>query len=147
MSCEDVNFTFPMIADVYYASSSQGPYGGVVKTWVKNKVVVGNFTFLGPDTKEELKPNIDIMLESDLLGRVKTDIRIDDSGIKYNITNVLVTNIRDCTNEHFYIETSGQRDGKSTIFEIATQQPFVNPFGKKEHYRLVLRRAENQGEI
>lgn len=147
MSCEEVDFTFPMIADVFYASSTQGPYGGVIKTWFKNKEVVGNFTSLGPDSKEELKPNVNLMLKSDLLGRVKADIRIDASGIKYTMTNILITNIRDCEGQEFYIETSGDRSGQSTIFEIATQQPFVNPFGRKEHYRLVLRRVENQGGI
>jgi hypothetical protein len=147
MSCEEVDFTFPMIADVYYASSEQGPYGGIVKTWFKSKTVVGNFTYLGPDTKEEVRPNVDITLKSDLLGRVKTDIRVSNSGLMHNITNIVVTNIRDCNNNEFYTETAGPRAGKSTVFEIATQQPFVNPFGKTEHYRLVLRRSENQGEI
>jgi hypothetical protein len=147
MSCEEVDFTFPMIADVYYATTEQGPYGGVVKSWVKNKTVVGNFTYLGPNTKQEVRPNIDITLKSDLLGRVKSDIRIGTSGAMHNITNILITNIRDCANNDFYVETAGPRPGEPTIFEIATQQPFVNPFGKIEHYRLVLRRSENQGEI
>jgi hypothetical protein len=147
MSCEEVDFTFPMIADVYYASTEQGPYGGVVKTWFKNKTVVGNFTYLGPNTKEEVKPNIDIVLASTLLGRVKSDVRISPSGLMHNITNIVITNIRDCNENQFYIETSGARAGSPTIFEVATQQPFVNPFGKTEHYRLVLRRSENQGEL
>jgi len=147
MSCEDVSFTFPMIADVYHADTQQGPYGGMVKTWFKSKTVVGNFTYLGPDTKEEVKTNIDITLRSELLGRVKSDIRVTPNGRMHSITNIVVTNIRDCNNHQFYIETSGTRVGKPTIFEIATQQPFVNPFGKIEHYRLVLRRSENQGDI
>lgn len=136
-----------MIADIYYASVEQGAYGGVVKTWSKGNTVVGNFTYLGPDTKEEVKPNIDITMKSDLLGRVKSDIRISKAGSKHQITNIIITNIRDCNENYFYVETSGPRSGKSTIFEIATQQPFVNPFGKIEHYRLVLRRTENQGDI
>jgi hypothetical protein len=43
------------------------------------------------------------------------------------------------------METSGPRAGKSTIFEIATNEPFVNPFGNVEYYKLILRRSENQG--
>jgi hypothetical protein len=136
-----------MIADVFYASTEQGPYGGVIKTWFKNKTVIGNFTHTGPDSKEEVKPNLDITLQSALWGRVKSDIRVSNSGLMHNITNIVITNIRDCNGNEFYVETAGARVGKSTIFEIATQQPFVNPFGKIEHYRLVLRRSENQGDL
>lgn len=147
MSCEEISFTFPMLADVFYASTQQGPYGGVQKTWFKSKTVVGNFTYIGPDSKEEVRPRIDMLLRSELLGRVKTDIRVSPSGLNHQITNIVVTNIRDCDGNQFYLETAGARAGKPTIFEIATQQPFVNPFGKIEHYRLVLRRSENQGDL
>ena len=42
------------------------------------------------------------------------------------------------------METSGPRSGKSTIFEVATQEPYVGPFGGIEYYNLVIRRSENQ---
>jgi hypothetical protein len=56
-----------------------------------------------------------------------------------------VTNIRDRFENPIYLETSGPRNGKSTLFEIATQAPFVNPFGTVEYHKVVLRRSENQG--
>jgi len=60
------------------------------------------------------------------------------------ITNVIVTNIKDKNCNPIYLETSGIRNGKSTIFEIATQEPFVGPFGNVEYYKVILRRSENQ---
>jgi hypothetical protein len=63
---------------------------------------------------------------------------------KNSITNVIVTNIRDKNCNDIYTETSGPRSGKSTIFEIATQDPFVGPFGSVEYYKLIIRRSENQ---
>jgi hypothetical protein len=63
---------------------------------------------------------------------------------KNSITNVIVTNIRDQNGSEIYLETSGPRSGKSTIFEIATQDPFVGPFGSTEYYKLIIRRSENQ---
>jgi hypothetical protein len=56
----------------------------------------------------------------------------------------LITNIRTATEESVYLETSGQRDGRSTIYEIGTNEAIVGPFGNIEYYRIVLRRSENQ---
>jgi hypothetical protein len=42
------------------------------------------------------------------------------------------------------METSGPRDGKSTIYEIASSEAIVGPFGNVEYYKVVLRRSENQ---
>ncbi len=58
---------------------------------------------------------------------------------------MLVTNIRNKSDELVYLETSGERTGKGTIYEIATQDPFIDPFGDTSYYKLVIRRAENQG--
>ena len=79
-----------------------------------------------------------------LLGRVRTDPRISSLEEKQSINNVIITNIRDKNCNEIYIETSGPRAGKSTIFEIATSNPFVGPFGNVEYYQLVIRRSENQ---
>jgi hypothetical protein len=79
-----------------------------------------------------------------LLGRAKTDIRISSLDSPNSITNVILTNIRDKNCNHIYVETSGTRAGKSTIFEVATQEPYVGPFGGIEYYNLVIRRSENQ---
>jgi hypothetical protein len=60
------------------------------------------------------------------------------------VTNVLITNIKDKLGQEVYLETSGPRVGKSTLFEIATQEPLIGFAGAIEYYKLVLRRSENQ---
>jgi hypothetical protein len=79
-----------------------------------------------------------------LLGRTKKDVRIMLSESKQSITNVIITNIRTHSNVPVYLETAGPRSGKSTIFEIASNEPIVGPFGDIDYYKLVIRRSENQ---
>ena len=91
-----------------------------------------------------LTPNINITQDKILLGRCKSDIRISSMEARNSITNVIITNIRDKNCNEIYKETSGPRSGKSTIFEIATHDPFAGPFGNVEYYKLIIRRSENQ---
>lgn len=144
MSCNTNDFMFPMQADIYYPKVEQGAYGNVTKAWFLDRTIVCSFTPTGSAYKEEVKPNIDLTLDSILIGRVKDDIRISSSDENLSITNVIVTNIRDQNCNEIYLETAGPRAGKSTIFEIATQQPFSGPFGNVEYYAVTLRRSENQ---
>lgn len=143
--CETPDFMFPMMADVYYPITETTAYGNVTKTWVLDKTVVCSFNEAGVSYKEDIKPDPDIKTDFILLGRVKKDIRISSIDAKNAATNIVITNIRDKFGNPIYTETSGPRNGKSTLFEIATQAPFVNPFGSVEYYKVVLRRSENQG--
>lgn len=142
--CETPDFAFPMQADVFYPIVEQGVYGNVKKQWILDKTIIGNFTFAGSALKEEVTPNVNIVQQSSLVGRVKSDIRISSRDVKNAITNIVISNIRDKSGNNIYLETSGPRSGKSTIFEIATVEPFVGPFGAVEYYKLVIRRSENQ---
>ena len=144
MQCELTDFMYPLLADVYYPLVDQGPYGNVKKTWVLSKTVACNFSTGGAAFKEEVRPNVNITQDSILLGRVKTDIRISESEDKNAITNVLITNIRDRWENPIYLETSGPRAGRSTLYEIATNEPTLGPFGSVEYYKLTVRRSENQ---
>jgi hypothetical protein len=144
MICEEPDFIFPMQADVYYPIVDQGVYGNVKKTWVLDKTIAGNFNSVGGAGKEEITPNVNITQKTSLIGRVKTDIRISSLDTPHSMTNIILTNIRDKNCNYIYTETAGPRAGKSTIFEIATQEPFVGPFGGIEYYNLVVRRSENQ---
>lgn len=144
MDCNTNDFMFPMIADVYYPVIEQSAYGNVNKTWILDTSIIGNFTPAGSAFKEEVKPNVAITQDKLLLGRVKKDIRITSTADRKAMTNVIVTNIRDKNCNPLYVETAGPRSGKSTIFELATQEPYAGPFGNTEFYKVVLRRSENQ---
>ena len=142
-SCEDTDFMYPMKADVYYPIVEQGAYGNVTKTWIFNKTVVCNFSKDGT-VDEEVKPNVNITLKKVLMGRTKKDIRFSQENNADAITNVVITNIRTRTDVPLYIETSGVRAGKSTIYEIESQSPIIGPFGDPDYYALAIRRSENQ---
>lgn len=146
-TCENTSFMFPMQADVYYANFEDSPYGGQSKVWVLDRTIAGNFVAAGAETKEELVVNIDLTQESLMLGRVKSDIRLSQRNVSNALTNVIVTNIKDVNGNVIYSESAGPRDDEPTIYEVATQQPVMGAFGKVDHYRLVLRRSENQGVL
>ena len=144
--CKGTTFAFPLLADVYYPVIEQSAYGNIKKNWMFDKTVAGSFIPAGSEIKEELVVNVDLTQDSLLICRVRDDIRISDREDDNALTNILITNIRDESGNVIYSETAGPRAGKSTLYEVATQQPFVNPFGRIEHYRIILRRSENQAE-
>lgn len=144
MQCESTDFIYPMLADIYYPIVDQGAYGNVKKQWILDRSIACNFAPTGSAASEEVKANVNITKESILLGRTKTDVRISGSNNRNSITNIVITNIRTPQQEDIYSETSGPRDGRSTIYEIASNEAIVGPFGNVEYYRVVLRRSENQ---
>lgn len=144
VKCEDTSFLYPMLADVYYPIVEQATYGNIKKQWILDKTIAANFNSAGSANKQEITPNVNITQESLLLGRAKTDLRISSLDSRNSTTNVIITNIRDKSGNSIYNETSGPRAGKPTIFEIATIEPYVGPFGGVEFYKLIVRRSENQ---
>ena len=145
MICEEPDFAFPMLADIFYPIVEQGAYGNVKKSWFLDRTIACSFNPAGTAFKEEVTPNINITQEKLLIGRIKTDIRVSSKDGLNAITNVIITNIKDKNCNEIYLETSGPRAGKSTIFEIATIEPFTGPFGNIEYYKLIIRRSDNQG--
>ncbi len=144
MQCGSPDFMFPLSADVFYPFVEQGVYGDVKKTWYLDRTISCYFAPAGSAGKEEVKPNVNITQEKILVGRVKADIRISTQDGQNAITNVVISNIKDRNCNLIYTETSGPRAGKATIFEIASQEPIVGPFGNVEYYNIVIRRSENQ---
>lgn len=145
MQCEGHSVLYPLHADIFYPDIAQSAYGNVTKSWILDRTLYCSLGPAGSRFKEALSPNVDISLESTLIGRFKEDIRIANREIPRSITNIIITNVRDCYENQIYTETSGQRIGKPTIFEIATVTPHVGPFGTVEYYRVILKRSENQG--
>jgi hypothetical protein len=137
-----------MQASVYHPIIEQGQYGAIKKQWVLDRTFACNFTSGGSAFKEEVKPNVNITQHSILIGRAKSDIRISSLDSKNALTNILITDIKDQEGNLIYMETSGPRSGRGTLFEIATYEPFTGPFGTVESYNIVIRRSENQtGDI
>lgn len=145
MDCGSRDPLYPLQADIFYPEVSQSAYGNAVKKWSRDTTVYCSLAPAGSKFKEGLTPNVDISMESLLIGRIKTDPRISVDEKLSAMTNVIISNIKNRNCQEIYVETSGTRKGQSTIFEIATVTPHVGPFGKVEYYRVILRRSENQG--
>jgi hypothetical protein len=145
MECNPNDFMFPMCAEIFYPGVSQNAYGSVTKDWMMDRKISCSFNPAGTAFKEEIKPNVDITQDSLLIGRCREDIRISSLKSANALVNILVTNITDKNGNVIYLETSGPRKGKPTIFEVATVQPFNGPFNTIEYYKIILRRSENQG--
>ena len=143
-SCSTTDFLYPLKADVFYPIVEQGAYGNVTKRWVLDKTIICNFAPAGTAWADEVKPEVKINIETILLGRTKSDLRITSNSNKQSIVNIVITNIRTSSDNPIYLETAGTRSGKSTIFEVAANEPIVGPFGDIEYYKLVIRRSENQ---
>lgn len=145
MECEPNDFMFPMQADIFYPDVEQSAYGNITKTWKLDRKIACSFNPAGTAFKEEVTPNVDLTFDSLLIGRGRGDIRVSSLQESFSITNIVVSNISDKNGNEIYTETAGPRKGKSTIFEVATIQPFNGPFGSIEYYKIILRRSENQG--
>jgi hypothetical protein len=143
--CETTDVFYPLLADIYYPIVEQGAYGNVSKQWMLDATIACAFAPAGRKYMQELKPNVHMTIDNSLVGRTKKDIRVSSMSAANSITNIIITNLRDSHGNPIYVETAGPRAGKSTIFEIATNDPIVGVFGKTEYYKVVIRRSENQG--
>lgn len=144
MLCTDSSFLYPMKADIYYPIISQNSYGQVSKDWVFDRTVSISATPFTKSTLDEVNPNTYLSIDNKLTGRMGSDPRISSNDASNAITNILITNVRDRSDNLIYQETAGPRSGRGTIYELGTVEPFVNPFGTIDHYRILLRRTENQ---
>lgn len=147
MICEPNDFIHPMCADIYYAIPSQGSFGEIKKEWLLDKTIACNAAPSARKNIEELDPKMISQLNNKLNARSLTDLRTSSLDKNYAITDILITNIRDKHGNMIYKETAGIRSGKGTIYEIATLQPFVGPFGNVESYQMVWKRTDSQASV
>lgn len=144
MICETTDVFYPLLADVYYPEVEQSAYGNVTKNWMLDATLACSFAPAGSKSKRDLQVSPSITIDNSLIGRTRKDIRLSLTNSKNSITNVLLTNIRDKNSNVIYLETAGPRAGLPTLFEIASNEPIVGPFGSVEYFRVVIRRSENQ---
>lgn len=143
-TCDTPDFLYPMLADVYYAIITQNEYGKAVKDWVFDRTISCNAESITKRAQEEIRPDIFLQADGKLIARSRTDIRTSTKNENHSLTNILITNVRLSGDNVVYRETAGSRSGRSTIFEIATLEPFVGGLQTIEYYYMMWRRSENQ---
>jgi hypothetical protein len=134
-----------MSMDIYYATERQDKYGQEEKIWRFDQTLEGYAEILGAVDKDALKIGKFFEYEDKLIGRTKKDPRLSVNGIYYPITSILITDIRDrktCT--PYYIEAAGEREGKSTIYEVFAIEPYINPWNQIEYWKIMFNRSDTQ---
>lgn len=144
MICDEVDFAYPLLADIYYPRITQGLYNEVKKEWIFDKTIPCYAVPYASRNKQEIGTEAYIQYDAQIIARTRTDIRTSSNEIDNATTNILITNIRNSEGDLVYKETAGSRSGKGTIYEIARIEPFVGAFGSIEYYNMVWRRTENQ---
>lgn len=144
MNCESTDFIYPMLADIYYPMITQNTYGQVKKEWVLDRTVAVNAEPLTRKAIQDMQPAVFLQFEGKLVARTKSDPRVSTHDNNNAITNILISNVRLPNGEMVYKETAGPRNGKGTIYEIATIEPFVGGLQNIEYYQMLWRKAENQ---
>jgi hypothetical protein len=144
MICETTDFTYPLLADIYYPIVETGAYGNTKKQWILDKTVGCFFNVAGSKFKEDVNTEPNLNIRTAIIGRIRNDPTMSSEGTLYSVTNIIFTNIRNNSGEIIYNESTGPRSGSPTLFEVATLSPIVGPFGKVDYYKIVLRRSENQ---
>ena len=144
MNCESTDFIYPMLADIYYPLITQSTYGQAKKEWVLDRTVAVNAESLTRKAVQDMQPAVFLQFEGKLMARTKKDPRVSTHEANNAITNILITNVRFPNGEIVYKETAGPRNGKGTIYEIASIEPFVGGLQTIEFYQMLWRKAENQ---
>lgn len=144
MNCESTDFIYPMLADIYYPLITQSTYGQAKKEWVLDRTVAVNAESLTRKAVQDMQPAVFLQFEGKLMARTKQDPRVSTHEANNAITNILITNVRFPNGEIVYKETAGPRNGKGTIYEIASIEPFVGGLQTIEFYQMLWRKAENQ---
>lgn len=143
---EQTDFIYPLLADVYFPIIEQSAYGNIKKQWILDRTIACAFNPAGRKFKQDIDISSNMAnLDNSMVGRIKTDILTLTRENQVSMTNILITNIRDAAGNILFNESAGVRSGKATLYEIATYNPIVGPFGTTEYYKLVVRRSENQG--
>lgn len=144
MKCDSTDFVYPMLADIYYPMITQNAYGQAKKEWVLDRTVAVNAEPLTRKAIEDMNPAVFLQYEGKLMARTRKDPRVSSHSSNNAITNILITNVRFPNGEIIYKETAGPRNGKGTIYELATIEPFVGGLQTIEFYQMLWRKAENQ---
>lgn len=134
-----------MNMDIYYSTEDQDKFGKEIKNWCYDRTTLGYAEILGAVDKDGLKAGQFFEYLDKLIGRTKEDPRVSIEGLYYPITSILITNIQDAkTGEVFYKESSGEREGQATLYEIMAVEPYVNPWNQIEYYKILFNRSDRQ---
>ena len=149
MTCKGQNFRFNHKADVYYAEDVYNEWNEFEKVWVlghKGALCELASDKFNSDTRYAIQNKLQLFdMPLLVFGRFKDDIRTKD-GVTHSLTDIMVTNVRSyCEDTPIFIESAD--NNAVTDFEIGSFQPFTNPWGKIEYYKVQAIRMDDQRQL
>ena len=135
---------FGMSQPVTTGGVGQNEFGEAEKVWQRDRTELESyFNVMGTVNLQDLKADTLFEYKKRLNGRFRfpSDPRVDFENNSHPISSILVTNIID--------KNSGQQlhldeNNNPIIFDVMSVDPFINPFGKIEYYKILLERADDQ---
>ena len=135
---------FGMSQPVTTGGVGQNEFGEAEKIWQRDRTELESyFNVMGTVNLQDLKADTSFEYKKRLNGRFRfpSDPRVDFENNSHPISSILVTNIID--------KNSGQQlhldeNSNPIIFDVMSVDPFINPFGKIEYYKILLERADDQ---
>ena len=135
---------FGMSQPVTTGGVGQNEFGEAEKVWQRDRTELESyFNVMGTVNLQNLKADTSFEYKKRLNGRFRfpSDPRVDFENNSHPISSILVTNIID--------KNSGQQlhldeNSNPIIFDVMSVDPFINPFGKIEYYKILLERADDQ---
>ena len=135
---------FGMSQPVTTGGVGQNEFGEAEKIWQRDRTELESyFNVMGTVNLQDLKADTTFEYKKRLNGRFRfpSDPRVDFENNSHPISSILVTNIID--------KNSGQQlhldeNSNPIIFDVMSVDPFINPFGKIEYYKILLERADDQ---
>jgi len=136
-------FGVPQYADVMQ-EAGQNIYGEAEKVYRFDRTEeFSYFNVMGTVNLQDLKADREFAYKKRLNGRFKypSDPRVDSYGTYHPFTDIMVTGISD-KNTGEPLHTN--EDGSSIMFDVMSVDPYIDPFGKTEYYKLLLERRDNE---
>lgn len=138
------NSLYPLKADVYYSTESQNDFGEIDRAWEFGQTVSVDLNMSTNYKDQQIQADQFFWMQDIISGKCPSDIRIDSNGGLHSLTAILVTNVRNGSDNVIYFETAGPRAGMPTIYEVAGLLPHNDPWGNNDYYKLVVKRSELQ---
>lgn len=135
---------FGLPVEIESGGVGQNEFGEAEKVWQRDRTELESyFNIMGTVNLQGLKADTAFEYKKRLNGRFRfpSDPRVDFENKSHPISSILVTNIID--------KNSGQQlhldeNSNPIIFDVMSVDPFINPFGKIEYYKILLERADDQ---
>lgn len=133
---------YPMTAEVYYSSQTQGPLGNMVKQWQYDRTIVCSAIKERAEYNARYSVASEKMLEFHVKINMRTPVNllIGTDGVLHRPTDILVTKIKDPNGTLVWSETSTE----DTYFEMESLEPMFDENHVLAGYRALLARSDEQ---